>query len=37
VEEAQREFYRELETIRSLCLQLLERRRSSNVTARAAA
>jgi hypothetical protein len=36
-EEAQREFYHELETIRSLCLQLLGKRRSSNVAARAAA
>jgi hypothetical protein len=37
VEEAQREFYHELETIRSLCLQLLEKRRSSSVTTRTAA
>jgi hypothetical protein len=36
-EEAQREFYHELEAIRSLCLQLLEKRRSSNITARVAA
>ena len=36
-EEAQREFYHELETIRSLCLKLLEKRRSARVTARAAA
>jgi hypothetical protein len=36
-EEAQREFYHELETIRSLCLQLLGKRRSSSVAARAAA
>jgi hypothetical protein len=36
-EEARREFYHELEAIRSLCLQLLEKRRSSHVAARAAA
>jgi hypothetical protein len=36
-EEAQREFYHELETIRSLCLQLLEKGRSSGIAARAAA
>ena len=36
-EEAQREFYHELETLRSLCLKLLEKRRSSSVAARAAA
>lgn len=36
-EEAQREFYHELETMRSLCLQLLEKRRSSSATAHAAA
>jgi hypothetical protein len=36
-EEAQREFYHELEIIRSLCLQLLEKRRSSSVAARTAA
>jgi hypothetical protein len=36
-EEAQREFYHELETIRSLCLQLLEKRRSSTVATRTAA
>lgn len=36
-EEAQREFYHELEIIRSLCLQLLDKRRSSSATARAAA
>jgi hypothetical protein len=35
--EAQREFYHELETIRSLCLQLLEKRRLSSVAAHAAA
>ena len=35
--EAQREFYRELEIIRSLCLKLLEKRRSANVADRAAA
>jgi len=29
-EEAQREFYHELETIRSLCLKLFDRRRSPN-------
>lgn len=37
VEEAQREFYHELEIMRSLCLQLLEKRRSSSVAARVAA
>jgi hypothetical protein len=36
-EEAQREFYHELETIRSLCLRLLEKRRSASVADRAAA
>ena len=36
-EEAQREFYHELEIIRSLCLQLLEKRRSSSAGARTAA
>lgn len=36
-EEAQREFYHELEIIRSLCLQLLEKRRSSRAGARTAA
>lgn len=36
-EEAQREFYHELETIRSLCLKLLEKRRSPSVAARAVA
>jgi hypothetical protein len=36
-EEAQREFYHEIEIIRALCLQLLEKRRSSSVAARAAA
>jgi hypothetical protein len=36
-EEAQREFYHELEIIRSLCFQLLEKRRASSVTPRAAA
>ena len=36
-EEAQREFYHELETIRSLCLKLLEKRRSPSGAARAAA
>jgi hypothetical protein len=37
VEEAQREFYRELEIMRSLCLQLLEKRRASSTTPRVAA
>ncbi len=37
VEEAQREFYHELEIMRSLCLQILEKKRSSNTTARFAA
>ena len=37
VEEAQREFYHELEIMRSLCLQLLEKRRSSSVATRVAA
>ena len=36
-EEAQREFYHELETIRALCLKLLEKRRTSSAAARAAA
>jgi hypothetical protein len=36
-EEAQREFYRELEVMRSLSLQLLERRRSPGVATRVAA
>jgi hypothetical protein len=36
-EEAQREFYHELETIRSLCLRLLEKRRSTSIADRAAA
>ena len=36
-EEAQREFYRELEIMRSLSLQLLERRRSPGVATRVAA
>ena len=36
-EEAQREFYRELEVMRSLSLQLLERRRSRTVVTRVAA
>ena len=36
-EEAQREFYHELEIMRSLCLQLLEKRRAPNVTPRVAA
>lgn len=36
-EEAQREFYHELEIMRSLCLQLLEKRRSSSVSTRVAA
>ena len=35
--EAQREFYHELETIRSLCLKLLEKRRSASAANRAAA
>ncbi len=34
-EEAQREFFHELETIRSLCLQLLEKGRSFGVASRA--
>jgi len=37
VEEAQREFYHELETMRSLCLKLLEKERFLGVTARATA
>ena len=37
VEEAQREFYHELETIRSFCLKLLEKKRSSSIAARVAA
>ena len=36
-EKAQREFYHELETMRSLCLQLLEKRRFTSKAARAAA
>src|SRR5215510_6519409 len=36
-EEAQREFYHELETIRSFCLKLLAKRRSANLADRAAA
>ena len=36
-EEARREFYHELETIRSLCLKLLEKRRSASVGDRTAA
>ena len=36
-EEAQREFYHELETIRSLCLRLLEKQRPSSAASRAAA
>lgn len=36
-EEAQREFYHELEIMRSLCLQLLEKRRSPSVASRVAA
>src|SRR5215470_17552635 len=36
-EEARREFYHELEIIRSLCLKLLEKGRSSNSADRAAA
>ena len=36
-EEAQREFYHELEIMRSLCLQILEKKRGSNTTARFAA
>ena len=36
-EAAQREFYRELEVMRSLSLQLLERRRSPSVATRVAA
>lgn len=35
VEEAQRQFYHELEAIRSLCLKLLERERALSVPARA--
>lgn len=36
-EEAQREFNQELETIRSLCLKLLEKKRSKGVADRATA
>ena len=36
-EEAQREFYHELETMRSLCLKLLEKGRSPDVADRAIA
>lgn len=36
-EEAQREFYHELETMRSLCLKLLEKGRSPDVAERATA
>lgn len=36
-EEAQREFYHELEIMRSLCLQLLEKRRTSSGVPRVAA
>lgn len=36
-EQAQREFYHELETIRALCLKLLEKRRSSGAADRATA
>jgi len=36
-EEAQREFHHELETIRSLCLKLLAKRRLGDVTVRATA
>jgi hypothetical protein len=36
-EEAGREFYHELEIMRSLCLQLLQRKRSSRVAGRVAA
>jgi hypothetical protein len=36
-EEAQREFYHELETIRSFCLKLLEKKRSPSAAAGAAA
>lgn len=36
-EEARREFYHELEIMRSLCLQLLEKRRASSATPRVAA
>ena len=36
-EEAQREFYHELETIRSFCLKLLEKKRSPSTAAGAAA
>jgi hypothetical protein len=36
-EEAQREFYHELEIMRTLCLQLLEKKRSSRVASRVAA
>jgi hypothetical protein len=34
-EEAQREFYHELETMRSLCLKLLEKQRSPGMTEQA--
>jgi len=37
VEEAQRKFYHELEIMRSLCLQLLEKKRSSSGATRVAA
>lgn len=36
-EEARREFYHELEIIRTLCLKLLEKQRSSSAAERAAA
>lgn len=36
-EEAQREFYRELEIMRSLCLQILDKKRGNNTSARFAA
>jgi len=36
-EGGQREFYHELEIMRSLCLQLLEKRRPSSITPRVAA
>ena len=36
-EEARREFYHELEILRTLCLKLLEKRRSPSAAARAAA
>jgi len=36
-EEAQREFYHELETIRSLCLKLLEKHRATGIAQRATA